>query len=372
MKKRFALLLLIGFGMLVLSGCSNSDSTPVPASTTLATSADASVTLTGSTAALPAGVTAADITLTPVTVGLPVAPAEANFLAAVECGPTGTAFLLPVTLTFKLTPARTPGATLTIYFLSGGAWIAAGTGATVSADGLTASASITHFSTYGLFEPNDIALPGDKFFTFLDGVILGGVPSEIMYDDVTGALILPHASAIQVAQAYNEITQAAYGDYQDSNGTTPPVFPATAGTVYIMRSTMPWGSAATYYKLQIISRTLRDGPTYGVVTFRYEKILPLDIVDATGEWVFPGGEHLSVLDSTIAIDYTPVDHGMYAIDGDYTSRTTLSGNFTTWDPTTLTGAVTVTLSLTPGGNLNVTLVGDAPLGTVTLNDGVKQ
>jgi hypothetical protein len=111
-----------------------------------------------------------------------------------------------------------------------------------------------------------------------------------------------------------------------------------------------------------------------VVTFRYEKILPLDIVDATGRWVFPSGAELSIqnpMAAYVPIDYTPIGHGMYAIDGDYTSRTTLAGNFITWDPSTRTGTVTVTLSLTADGKLNATLDGGTPLGLVTLTGGVK-
>ena len=370
--------LVFSFGILIFFGCSGSNGPPAPTSTTLATSSDAnqSITLTGSASALPSGVPASSLTLTPKTAAdVPAAPGGASFLLAVECGPAGTNFSQPVTLTFKLSSARTPGEVLIVYLLSGGVWTAAGTGATVSGDGLTASATITHFSTYGLFVTVNAALPGDKYFTFADGVNDGGSPSEIMYDDVNSLFLFPHADALLVTQAYADITKAPYGTYQNSNGLTPPTFTAAAGSVYVLRSTIP---TLQYYKLQVISATGHNGSSYGVVTFKYEKILPLDIVNV-GEWKFPDNSKLGVLATTIGLDYTAADYTVanndfYMIDGNYTNQTTFVGTFTRWvNPTTpVTGAVTVTLSLTADGKLSATLTGAAPLGTVTLTGGVKQ
>lgn len=221
-------------------------------------------------------------------------------------------------------------------------------------------------------------LPGDQFFTFFTGVFSGGMPSEIMYNDIDGALVLPHAAAQRVNQTYGSIIQAPYGIYSDSNGTTPPVFPASAGTVYVMRSIMGDGSlggGVSYYKLQIESATLRSGGTPGAVTFRYAPILPLEIVDAVGEWQFPNGARLSVLSYTFMMDYTaaPGDP-VSCINGNYTSRSTLEGNFTIFnlDGSMTTGVVTVTLTLAADGKLNAAMVGDAPLSSVTLTGGVRQ
>jgi hypothetical protein len=369
----FLIALVISFGILVMLGCGSSSSIPAPTtSTTLSTSTDAgqSVSITGSAAALPSGVPASSLTLTPkAAIDVPVAPVESSLLLAVECGPTGTQFSQPVTLTFKLSPARTAGEVLTVYILSGGAWTPVGTKAIVADNGLTASAMITHFSTYGLFVPVNAALPGNKYFSFAAGVNDGGGPPEIQYDDVTGRLWFPHSSGLQVTQSYAGITQAPYGIYQNSNGISALSFPVDAGTVYVMRSLFP---SIQYYKMEIISATLRGSSGYGFVTFKYEKILPQDIVNATGEWVFLNGAHLAVLPSTIGIDYTAADSSFFAIDGNYTNQTTLAGTFMTWSPSTVTGAVTVTLSLTTDGKLNATLTGAAPLGTVTLTGGVKQ
>lgn len=359
---------------MVLFGCSggggSSSATPTPP-TTLATSSDLnqSVVLTGSAAALPSGVPATSITITPRAVAdVPAAPSEATYLAAVECGPSGTTFSQPVTLTFKLSPARTPGEVLTVYYLDSGAWTPAGTSAQVSSTGLTASASISHFSTYGLFVPVNAALPGDKYFTFASGVIDGGSPSEIMYDDVNRLLLFPHANALAVSQAYADIIRAPYGTYLNSNGLNPPTFHAVAGTVYVMRSTIP---TLRYFKVQIVSATSRVDTTPGVLTFKYEQILPQDVVNAVGEWKFPDNSVLSVLPTTVGVDYYAASGYFYAIDGNYTNASTLTGTFFNSN-TSATGTVTVTLSLTLDGKLNATLTGAAPLGTVTLTGGVKQ
>jgi hypothetical protein len=278
-------------------------------------------------------------------------------------------FSQPVTLTFKLSAARTAGEVLTVYLLSGGVWTASGTNAIVSGDGLTASATITHFSTYGLFAPVNAALPGDKYFTFAAGVNDGGSPSEIMYNDVNSLFLFPHADALLVTQAYDDITQAPYGIYQNSNGISAPTFTAAAGSVYVLRSTIP---ALQYYKLQVISATVHNGSSYGIVTFKYENILPLDIANMAGHWIFPDNSELGVLATAVGLDYTAANSDFYTIDGNYTNQTTFVGTFTRWNPSTATGAVTVTLSLMLDGTLNATLTGAAPQGTVTLTGGVKQ
>lgn len=355
--------------LLVIAGCSSGGSTG-GAAIELAASADAnkSVVLSGDLAALPAGVAPAALTLTPrLAAEVPAAPPCAAFVAAVECGPNGTTFSQPVTLTFKLPVARTAGEVLPFYLLSGGVWTAIGSGATVSADGLSASATITHFSTYGLFSPTDVVLPADQFFRFDSGVFPGGMPSEIMYNDTDGTLMLPHAVALPVTQAYASITRAPFGNYDDSNGSNPPTFPATAGKVYVMLTQM---TAAEAYKVQILSATLRNGATYGAVTFRFEKILPLDIVEATGNWAFANGTIFSVLAGGMKMDYSPLAPGTFlAIDGNYTNANTLTGTWTA--PATMTsGPITVTLQLTAAGKLNITMV--MASGTITLTDGTKQ
>ncbi|HOF88617.1 MAG TPA: hypothetical protein PLZ36_11010, partial [Armatimonadota bacterium] len=356
----------------LLAGCGGGGggSTILPP-TTLKSSGDNSISLVGAASALPAGVTVADLVLTPkAAADVPGAPAGAAFVAAVECGPAGTVFSSPVNLVFTLNPARAPGEKLPVFLLSGGLWTAAST-ATVAADGLTATAPITHFSTYGLFVTEQTALAGDKIFRFDLGVIEDGLPAEIMYNDTHQELVLPHAAAFAVQQAYDDITQAPFVAYDDSNGANPPTFPATAGKVYVFRS-YDFGTATTrYYKLQVLSATAHDNQTYGVVTFKYEQILPLSIVAASGEWDFDNGAHLSVMMGGVVLDYTAgADAPVIAIEGYYTDANTLVG---TWANTATQagGDVTVTLTLSDG-QLDATLVGTNGLDSVTLTNGTKQ
>jgi len=222
------------------------------------------------------------------------------------------------------------------------------------------------------------SLYGNKYFGFAGGVVDGGIPSEIMYNDIDGYLILPHSSAQEVNQTYSSITKAPYGVYQDSNNGAPTDrFPVSAGTVYVFRSVMPFGSAAAYYKLEIISSTKRpdvDSTNYGVVTFKYVQILPIDIVNAVGRWQFADGSILAVLANTIYVDYTAADTKFFTVNGNYTNSSTLAGTFSLFnaDNTVTTGGVTISLALTVDGKLNATLTGDTPLGSATLTGGIKQ
>jgi len=356
----------------LLAGCGGGSlSNVIAAITTLKAAADNSVSLVGTASALPAGLAAADLTLVPKAVGdVPAAPTGATFLSAVDCGPDGTQFSLPVNLAFVLNPARAAGETLPVYLLNGGAWIPAGVVATVASDGLSATAPILHFSTYGLFATQQTVLPSDKYFRFDTGVYDGGFPSEIMYDDVNQTLALPHATALAVTTPYGSITQAPYGAYDDSNGTNPPTFPATAGTVYVFHSYDFGTQTSKYYKLHIVSATAREGQTNGVLTFKYEQILPLPIVAAGGEWDFGNSAHLSVMMGGVMLDYTAdAAAPVIAIEGNYTNANTLEG---TWSNTATQagGNVTVTLTLT-GGQLNATIIGTNGL-SATLTNGTKQ
>jgi hypothetical protein len=220
-------------------------------------------------------------------------------------------------------------------------------------------------------------LPGNQYFTFATGVIDGGMPSEIMYNDVDGYLMLPHASAQKTSQAYSAIRQASYGVYLDSNNGAPiDRFSAAPGTVYMFRSSM-FGAAPTYYKLEILSSSKRPSvgsSNYGVVTFKYSPILPMVTVNAVGRWLFPNGSELSVLTNKVMLDYKATDGKFYTIKGDYLNSSTLVGDYTTWNPdnSATTGSVTVTMVLGGDGTLSASLAGDPPLGSATLGGGVKQ
>ncbi len=376
MMQRITLLLgaLCALSLLtVLAGCGGGSSPASPV-TTLKSSADNSISLVGSTDALPAGVTPALITLTPkVEAVVQMAPIGATFVAAVDCAPSGTVFLKPVNLVFKLPSAQTVGDKLPVYLLTGSGWTADGDLATVDASGLTATVAIMHFSIYGLFVTQQTTLPGDKYFRFDQGVFAGGLPSEIMYNDTDRTLYLPHAAVLVVSQAYGSIFRAPFGIYADSNGSTPPVFHATSGLVYVFRSAPPMSSGAPlYFKLQIISATLHSGSVYGAVTFKFEQILPINIINVVGEWAFSGGAHLSVFPGGIMMDLVPTSgSSVISVNGNYTNSSTLSGTWVSTANPLSNGTITVAMSLT-GANLNATITGTNGLSPLTLTNGIKQ
>ena len=153
-----------------------------------------------------------------------------------------------------------------------------------------------------------------------------------------------------------------------------PIFPASAGqpVPVILRPTA--GSTATTSPVDIrvsvsgiwegnFLRIVSDGKALG-----YAK--PLNCI---GEWPFPDGSHLSVMDNAvnadIIVDYHPPGGGpMFFFDGAFSSKTRFAGTFTHWngvDPDPLTGNVTVDFSFTSMGLLNAKISGDSPLGTHT-------
>jgi hypothetical protein len=73
-------------------------------------------------------------------------------LSAGQFGPAGTQFSQPVTITFPLPYYRTPGTIYPLMVLNAetGTYSNSGFSATVNADGTTASAQVTHFTTYVL------------------------------------------------------------------------------------------------------------------------------------------------------------------------------------------------------------------------------
>jgi len=71
-------------------------------------------------------------------------------------------------------------------------------------------------------------LPGNGQLRFDTG--LGEIPSHLMYNDVDGTLMIPHAALLAVNQPYASITQAPLDTYRDSNaGTNGGYFPAAGG-----------------------------------------------------------------------------------------------------------------------------------------------
>jgi hypothetical protein len=298
----------------------------------------------------------------------------------VECGPSGTVFTSPVTLRFTLTSPPAAGNNLVLYMLvdddqnaaTPSVWQMVGGGVTVV--GNVASVQVTHFSTFGLFVTANAVLPGDKYFRFDGGVYDGGMPSHVMYNDTNGTLMLPHAQLLPVAVSYDAITTAPYGAYRDSNGgASGGYFPvATPGAVFVARVTPMGGGEDTYYKMQVVARTLRpsvESTDYGVLTFKYARILPPAHVSIDGDWSFPGGASLTAFPGGTSFDLRPVGIQVVVVSGAYTSANTLVGTFERSD-TSETGTVTATFARV-GATLNATFVTSGTLGTVTLTGGTR-
>ncbi len=145
------LIVVLGIlAIVVVAGCGGGSSSPdpvpdPPATTFSKSTADNSVTVTGATAALPAGVSETAITLTSKAADS-YSPALTGpaFVAAIATTPVAT-FSSAVTLTFHLSVAIPAGEEVRLYELSGVNWIDTGIKATLSADRLTATVDVTSF-----------------------------------------------------------------------------------------------------------------------------------------------------------------------------------------------------------------------------------
>jgi hypothetical protein len=96
-----------------------------------------------------------------------------------------------------------------------------------------------------------------------------------------------------------------------------------------------------------------------------------------GEWVFPDGSHVSVMEGSTAepvmIDYSPPHPSMmYLMGGDFSNANTFNGTFTHWDgnnPDPITGNAKVVFSFSNMGLLNAAISGAAPLNSRSVNGG---
>jgi hypothetical protein len=143
------------FMAIAMIGCSDGGTTAVPTVTKTigvtggtVTAANNAVEITIPANALPADVA---VSITPVSAA---AFAESlastdEILSVVTFGPAGTNFTTPAEITFNLSPAMTAGEEIPfmLYDDNTKTWSPEGV-ATVAADGLTATAQVSHFSTY--------------------------------------------------------------------------------------------------------------------------------------------------------------------------------------------------------------------------------
>ena len=92
------------------------------------------------------------LTVSSIPAGQLPQPTNTNLaiLSAGQFGPTGTQFAQPITITFPLPYTQTPGTVYPLMILNEqtGAYTNSGFSATVNADGTSASAQVTHFTSY--------------------------------------------------------------------------------------------------------------------------------------------------------------------------------------------------------------------------------
>ncbi|MHB8931104.1 MAG: hypothetical protein ACYC5R_10965 [Melioribacteraceae bacterium] len=131
---------------------------------TVATGGNASATNTQSvsnqplTVQVPSNAVSSNVQLTVSSIPAGQVPrsttANTAVVSAGQFGPSGTQFSQPVTISFPLPYSRTPGTTFSLMQLneSTGTYTNSGFTATVNADGTSASAQVTHFTTYTLQE----------------------------------------------------------------------------------------------------------------------------------------------------------------------------------------------------------------------------
>ncbi|MBA4407520.1 hypothetical protein C0389_09620 [bacterium] len=123
------------------------------------------VSSTPLTVTVPPNAVPANITLTVATIPasqVPSAPIAGNAIQSVgQFGPSGTVFIVPVTVTFPLPNRQAVGKTFTLYKLNETTNVWANTGiiATVNASGTAATAQLSSFSTYAPIDPLTIIVP---------------------------------------------------------------------------------------------------------------------------------------------------------------------------------------------------------------------
>jgi hypothetical protein len=102
--------------------------------------------------AIPPGALASDtaVSLNNVTVTLPSPFSTQQVVAAVDAQPSGTTFKIPVRVTFSLSAQLTPGTLMPVLIFTTQGYQDSGFIAIVDESGRTASAEVTHFTTFAL------------------------------------------------------------------------------------------------------------------------------------------------------------------------------------------------------------------------------
>ena len=302
-RKFWLLAVVICFLTAILAGCSDSDSdnvVPLVISKTIGTTGGSfqNVAVAGGTMTvdIPAGALAADtnITVTPLSVADFPAPVPASKVyVGVTFGPAGTIFAAgkPVVVTFPLAAVKTAGLKLAILLWNPTTmkWDIDGE-AIVNANGMSASANITHFSTYVLIDSSGTLLDTTKFLLGSGKAYTAGTPTPVTPDMIFAGNALNNSASLlfncpvqKVSSLYENITQAPSGTYTSNQtyAVGSETLPLAAGNVFV-GSAKKYGAnplappTTFYFKLRIIAISYPNETA--TLLFEYETIKnPLNV-----------------------------------------------------------------------------------------------
>lgn len=198
---------LVTVAVLLVTGCGSEETSTTVSEidTTVATAHGLYEIVTGRTGAaveVPAGIAAEyEITVDPIASldGLPPTGDPDAFAGGILLEPHGLAFDEPVVITIPLIKEQEPGRRLRLYYWDGlgKVWEETGFTAVVSADGMSASGEVTHFSYY-MLQPSGIDVDQDGIFGDIEGTVTEGTLSGDDIAAVTQAVFdgaIGHANA---------------------------------------------------------------------------------------------------------------------------------------------------------------------------------
>ncbi|MEI6520163.1 MAG: hypothetical protein WCO98_09025 [bacterium] len=283
-----------------LLGCTDSGTTvPLTISNTIGASGGSiqDIAVTGGTMSvdIPAGALAADtdITVTPLSIAdLPAPVPASKIFVGVTFGPAGTTFASgkPVVVTFPLAVAKVAGLKLAVLLWNPTnlTWDIEDE-ATVSADGMFATVSLTHFSTYVLVDSSGILFDTTKFMLG-SGKAYTGTPTPFTPDIVFSGNVANNSASMlfncplqKVASPYDSITAAPSGTYISNltYSAGSETLPLTVGDVFVGNAKdytgYPMAPPTTFYfKLRVIAISYPNNAA--TMIFEYQRIKnPLNV-----------------------------------------------------------------------------------------------
>lgn len=293
---------------IIMSGCSDGGSSAVPTVTKTIGVTGGTVTAANSAVeiTIPATALAADVavSITPVSASAYSESLASNneILSVVTFGPAGTTFTTPATIKFNLSPAMTAGQEIPfmLYDENTKTWTPEGV-ATVSGDGLSATATVTHFSTYATLSngltvnmyASDTRNDSFNFSTNNTTFSKNEPNADVKFSYPPATLSFISGQYFEVTTAgtnkdavnkYRNLTTAPAGASYVSGSFTPDM-----GKLYVIRVpnrlTLVDTNDVVYYKFMLYGMNTTKNPP--ICTIRREKLLdPATSVNSllNGRW----------------------------------------------------------------------------------------